>query len=55
MTRGLAMLFSLRAHTFLHKATQASYLTASSTHPNPAEVALRAGSRPPPAAHCKHS
>lgn len=27
MTRGLAMLFSLRSHTFLHGATQASHLT----------------------------
>lgn len=38
VTRGLAVLFSLRAHTFIHRATQASDLTASRTRPNAAEV-----------------
>lgn len=55
VTRGLDMLCSLKAHTFFQGATQASYLTASRTHLNPAEVSLRAGSQPPPAARCQHS
>lgn len=38
MTRGLAVLFSLRAHTFIYRAIQASHLTASRTRSSPAEV-----------------